>query len=76
MRKERAAWIRCSFSGSMLAVASSRMMMGASVRITRAMEISPSVTSQNRVISLAAVDFPPPDGPTSDDVRCCLTGVG
>ena len=34
----RASWIRCSFSGSMLAVASSRMM-GASFRMARAMEI-------------------------------------
>ena len=32
---------------------------------TPPMEISPSVTSQNRAISLATVDLPPPDGPTS-----------
>ena len=36
---EMADWIRCSFSGSMLAVASSRMMMGAFLRMARAMEI-------------------------------------
>lgn len=36
---EIAAWIRCSFSGSTLAVASSSMMIGASLRIALAMEI-------------------------------------
>ena len=36
-----------------------------SLMFTPLMEISPSVTSQNRAISLATVDFPPPDGPTS-----------
>ena len=36
---EIACWIRCSFSGSMLAVASSRMTMSASLRMARAMEM-------------------------------------
>ena len=36
---EMACWMRCSFSGSMLAVASSRMMMGAFLRMARAMEM-------------------------------------
>ena len=36
---DSAPWIRCSFSGSMLAVASSRIMIGASFRIALAMEI-------------------------------------
>ena len=34
---EMACWMRCSFSRSMLAVASSRMMMGAFLRMARAM---------------------------------------
>lgn len=32
---EMACWMRCSFSGSMLAVASSRMMMGAFLRLSQ-----------------------------------------
>ena len=36
---EMACWMRGSFSGSMLAVASSRMMMGAFLRMARAMEM-------------------------------------
>ena len=35
---EMACWMRCSFSGSTLAVASSRMIMDASLRIARAMD--------------------------------------
>lgn len=35
---EMACWMRCSFSGSPLAVASSRMIMDASLRIARAMD--------------------------------------
>ena len=35
---DRADWIKCSFSGSMLAVASSRIIMGASLSMARAME--------------------------------------
>ena len=34
-----AAWIRCSFSGSTLAVASSSIIIGASFRIALAMEM-------------------------------------
>ena len=32
---EMACWMRCSFSGPMLAVASSRMMMGAFLRLSQ-----------------------------------------
>ena len=35
---EMVCWMRCSFSGSTLAVASSRMIMDASLRIARAMD--------------------------------------
>ena len=40
-------------------------LRGMSFTLTSPMVMAPEVTSQNRAISLATVDFPPPEGPTS-----------